>query len=135
MSVIPPHTRVLVNTHMGFMQKAWQHPSCTFCWTSPTFNIRRSALHVDLITYLIISNAWVSFFQEMLFHLWETHIRKCIHTCLIYLWIWKFLKTLHHFGIMYTTCILTEVHVDSLEWELLLFWEVNCKIPQSMSNW
>jgi hypothetical protein len=132
MSVIPPQTWALVNAHMGFIQKAWQHPPCTpctSCWTSPTFNIRRSAVHVDFITYLVISSAWATFFQEMLYHLWETHVRKCIHICLIYLCIWKFLKTLHHFGIMYTTCILTEVHVDSLEWEHLLFWEVNYKIP------
>jgi hypothetical protein len=52
--------------------KTRQHPNKHILLTPLIFNIRSSALHGDhFITYVSISSAWTTFFQEMLYHLSE----------------------------------------------------------------
>jgi hypothetical protein len=77
-----------ISSHLSISQclheiteKTRQHPNMHILLTPLIFSIRSSALHVDhFVTYLIISNAWTTFFQEMLYHLSENLLDN-MHTC------------------------------------------------------
>jgi hypothetical protein len=61
-------------------EKTRQHPNMHILLIPLIFNIRSSALHVDhFVTYLVISNAWAIFFQEMLYRLSENLWDTCRH--------------------------------------------------------